>query len=152
MTSRIAVVALALVLHASVALAQRLALMVTPSTISFASADPDTTPTIAGTPITITVRVQQSTNLQPWQLTVQANGDLMSGTDAIDTSQVAWTASPAPPFQNGTLSKTVATRMASGTGNVNPATSGSVVFRLTNSWNYTAGLYSQTLVFTLSAP
>lgn len=151
MTSRIAAVGLALVLHASVAAAQRLTLTVTPSTISFASADPDTTPTIASTPITVTVRVQQSTNLQPWQLTVQANGDLISGTDAIDASQVTWTASPAP-FLSGSLSKTVATRMASGTGNVNPAASGSVVFRLTNSWNYTAGLYSQTLVFTLSAP
>jgi len=150
MTVRIALAGMALLLHASLASAQKLALTVTPSTITFASADPDTTPTIDSAPIAITVRVQQNT--QPWQLTVQASGDLLSGTDTIDATQVTWTASPTPPFQNGTLSKSVAVRMASGTGNVNPASSGSVVFRLANSWNYTAGLYSQTLVFTLSAP
>jgi len=42
--------------------------------------------------------------------------------------------------------------MASGTGNVNPATNGSVTFRLANAWNYNAGLYTQTVTFTLSAP
>ena len=150
-TVRFALAVMALLLQSSWVSAQRLTLTVTPATITFASADPDTTPVIAGTPITIGIRVQQNTE-QPWQLTVQANGDLISGTAAIDASQVTWTASPAPPFQNGTLSKSVAGQMASGTGNVNQATSGSVVFRLANSWNYTAGLYSQTLVFTLSAP
>ena len=152
MTRRLAIAALVLLLHASCAAAQKLTLTVTPSTITFASADPDTTPTIAGTPVAVTVRVQQSTSQQPWQLTVQGTGDLVSGTDTIDATQVTWTAAPAPPFQDGTLNRSVATRMASGTGNVNPAASGSIVFRLTNSWNYTAGLYSQTLVFTLSAP
>jgi hypothetical protein len=50
------------------------------------------------------------------------------------------------------MSKVAAQTLASGTGNLNPAVSGSVVFRLANSWNYSAGIYSQTLVFTLSAP
>lgn len=150
-TVRITLVGLALLLNASIAAAQKVALTVTPSTITFASADPDTTPTIDSAPIVVTVRVQQNAQ-QPWQLTVQASGDLLSGTNTIGATQVTWTASPAPPFQNGTLSNLVAVRMASGTGNVNPASSGSVVFRLANSWNYTAGLYSQTLVFTLSAP
>lgn len=150
-TVRITLVGLALLLNASIAAAQKVALTVTPSTITFASADPDTTPTIDSAPIVVTVRVQQNAQ-QPWQLTVQASGDLLSGTNTIGATQVTWTASPAPPFQNGTLSNLVAVRMASGTGNVTPASSGSVVFRLANSWNYTAGLYSQTLVFTLSAP
>jgi hypothetical protein len=149
--ARIAIVALAFALGASRASAQKLTLDVTPSTVTFASADPDTTPAIVSAPITVSVRVQQSNGV-PWQLTVQAGGDLTSGAEAIDASQVAWTASPAPPFQDGTLSKSVAQRMASGTGNLNPATTGSVVFRLANSWNYSAGFYSQTLVFTLSAP
>jgi hypothetical protein len=65
---------------------------------------------------------------------------------------VSWTATPAPPYQSGTLSKTIAQRVASGTGNVNPAVNGSVTFRLANSWLYSAGNYTQTLVFTLSAP
>lgn len=148
--TRISIVALALLLHASRASAQKLSLSVTPSTVAFASADPDTTPTITSTAVVVTVRVQQ--NSGPWQLTVQANGDLISGTASIDATQVTWTASPAPPFKDGTVSKIVAQSMASGTGNVNPATSGSVIFRLANSWTYAAGLYSQALVFTLSAP
>jgi hypothetical protein len=57
-----------------------------------------------------------------------------------------------PPFQNGTLSKTVAQRLAGGIGNLNPTATGQIAFRLANSWNYTAGLYTQTIVFTLSAP
>jgi hypothetical protein len=50
------------------------------------------------------------------------------------------------------LNKVVGQTMASGTGNLNPAIGGSVVFRLANSWTYSAGFYSQTVVFTLSAP
>jgi hypothetical protein len=83
---------------------------------------------------------------------VLAGGDLMSGGTAVDITNVSWTATPAPPFQNGTMSKTVAQRMAAGTGNVNPAENGSVTFRLANAWTYSAGIYTQTLVLTLSAP
>ena len=61
-------------------------------------------------------------------------------------------ATPAPPLQNGTLSKTVPQRIASGTGNVNPDSIGSITFRLANSWTYDLGSYTQTILFTLSAP
>jgi hypothetical protein len=87
-----------------------------------------------------------------WHLSVLANGDLVSGSSTIPVTNVTWTATPAPPFQNGTLSRTTAQRMAGGTGNLNPAVHGSVIFRLVNSWTYTAGTYTQTLVFTLSSP
>jgi len=140
----------ALLLQPACAWAQRLTLTVSQSNIAFVADDPDSTPTIASAPIVVTVRVQQSPG--PWHLSVQANGDLLSGASSIDATQVTWTASPAPPFQNGTLNKVVGQTMASGTGNVNPAVSGSVVFRLANSWTYSAGFYSQTVVFTLSAP
>ena len=125
-------------------------LSVSPASIVFASADPDVAPVVIAAPVTVQIRVRQ--NAGPWQLTVLANGDLISGADTVDITNVTWTASPAPPFQSGTLSKTVAQRVASGTANVNPPQSGSVTFRLANSWNYAAGTYSQTLVFTLSAP
>lgn len=128
----------------------KLDLSVSPSSIVFASADPDLVPLVTAAPITVQIRVRQNTG--PWQLTVTANGDLNSGADTVDITNVTWTATPAPPFQGGTLSKTVAQRVASGTGTVNPAQNGSVAFRLANSWNYAAGTYSQTLVFTLSAP
>jgi hypothetical protein len=150
MRARLLAVTAALLLHGSWASAQRLTLTVSQPTVAFVAGDPDTTPSISANPIVVTVRVQQ--NSGPWQLSVQTGGDLQSGTSSIDAAQVTWTASPSPPFQNGTLSKVSGQTMASGTGNVNPAMSSSVVFRLANSWTYSAGLYSQTVVFTLSAP
>jgi len=128
----------------------QLDLSISPASITFASADPDVSPTVAAAPVVVTVRVRQ--NSGSWTLTVLAGGDLLAGPSTVDITNVSWTATPAPPYQNGTLSKTVAQRLASGTGNVNPAANGSVTFRLANSWLYSAGSYTQTLVFTLSAP
>jgi hypothetical protein len=125
-------------------------LSISPASITFASADPDVSPTVAAAPIVVRVRVRQ--NAGTWTLTVLAGGDLIAGPSTVDITNVSWTATPAPPYQNGTLSKTVAQRMASGTGNVNPAENGSVTFRMANSWTYSAGTYTQTLIFTLSAP
>jgi hypothetical protein len=128
----------------------QLDLSISPASITFASADPDVNPSIAAAPVIISVRVRQ--NLGNWTLTVLAGGDLIAGPATVDITNVSWTATPAPPYQSGTLSKTIAQRVASGTGNVNPAANGSVTFRLANSWLYSAGNYTQTLVFTLSAP
>ncbi len=128
----------------------QLDLTISPLSISFASANPDTTPVVTAAPIVVTVRVRQ--NAGPWTLTVLANGDLLSGPSSVDISNVTWTATPAPPFQGGTLSKTVAQPVASGAGTVNPAQNGSVTFRLANAWTYNAGNYTQTIVFTLSTP
>jgi len=128
----------------------KLDITITPVTIAFPLSDPDTVPTISATPIQVTYRVRQ--NNGPWTLTVLASGDLIAGGATVDISNVTWVATPAPPFQNGVLSKTVAQRLASGTDNINPARQGQVTFRLANSWTYTAGLYTQTIVFTLTAP
>jgi hypothetical protein len=128
----------------------RLDISITPVTTTFPLSDPDTVPIIAATPVQITYRIRQ--NDGPWTLTVLADGDLLAGPSTVDISNVAWVAAPAPPFQSGVLSKTVAQRLASGTGTVNPARQGQVTFRLANSWNYTAGLYTQTVVFTLTTP
>jgi len=133
------------------AAAQRLDLSVSPLTISFPLADPDTVPIVSSVAAQLTYRVRQNNN-QPWTLTVLAMGDLISGLSTVDISSVSWIATPAPPFQNGTLSKTVAQRLAAGDGNINPTATGQIAFRLANSWNYTAGLYTQTIVFTLAAP
>ena len=135
----------------STAVAQRLDLSLSTAVITFPSSDPDTVPVIPAAPVQVTYRVRQNNNA-PWSLTVLAAGDLISGPSRVDISNVTWVATPAPPFQNGTLSKTVAQRVASGTGNVNPDTLGSITFRLANSWTYTTGTYMQTILFTLSAP
>ena len=145
-----ALVLLALLLAPAAASAQRLELSVSPGVISFAPVDPDSAPVLLSAPITLTYRIRQLNG--PWQLTVLASGDLMSGGSSVDISNVSWVATPAPPFQNGTLNQTVAQVLATGVGNVNPARTGSLTFRLKNSWTYDTGTYTQTVVFTLSTP
>jgi hypothetical protein len=147
----IVVVSAVLLLAPASALAQKLDLSLSPAVITFPSSDPDTVPLVLAAPIQITYRVRSNGN-SPWALTVLAAGDLISGASRVDISNVTWVATPAPPFQNGTLSKTVAQRVASGNGNVNPDTIGSITFRLANSWTYSTGTYTQTVLFTLSAP
>ena len=131
--------------------AQDLLLTITPATISFASADPDTTPSIAAPAITVRYHVRNN-DTGSWQISLLATSDLTAGTATIGINNVTWTASPTPPFQPGTLSSTVAQTLASGTGNVQNTTIGTVVFRLANSWTYNVGTYSTSVVFTLTAP
>jgi len=134
------------------AAAQRLDLSVSPTIISFPPADPDVFPVVTSAPVTISYRIRQVKGKESWQLTVLSSGDLLAGGSAVDISNVSWVATPSPPFRNGTLSKTVAQVVASGNGNVNPTASGSLTFRMANSWTYSTGTYTQTLVFTLSSP
>ena len=138
-------------LPATPAAAQLLNLTVSPAVISIPSADPDIAPEVSSPPVTVEYRVRQN-NQGAWLLTVLASGDLVSGGSTIDISAVSWVATPSPPFQNGTLSKTVAQTVAAGTDNVANPSTGTVIFRLANSWTYDAGIYTQTLVFTLSTP
>lgn len=146
-----AALVLAVLCRPESAAAQKLQLSITPSVITFPSSDPDAVPVILAAPVTITYRVQQN-NGGTWSLTVLAAGDLIAGPATVDISNVTWVATPAPPFQNGTLNKTVAQRVASGAGDANPAATGSLTFRLANSWTYSTGTYTQTVLFTLSAP
>jgi hypothetical protein len=136
---------------ATPASAQQVDLSVSPSSFSFSSADPDTTPSISSGTVTVTYRVRANGG-GGWRITLLAGGDLSSGAATIPISNVTWGASPSPPFQAGTLNSGVAQTLASGSGNVNPAQNGSVVFSLANSWSYSSGFYAQNVVFTLSAP
>ena len=125
-------------------------LALSPMTISFPSSDPDTVPSVAAAPVQVTYIAFPSGG-RPWVISVQANGHLVSGAATIDISNVTWTATPNPPFANGTLSASVAQTLATGT-NLALFQSGFVTFRLANSWNYSAGTYTQTITFTLSTP
>jgi hypothetical protein len=124
-------------------------LNISPTTISFPSADPDTVPLVSAPPVQVSYTVVALPG-QPWTISVRADGDLVSGPATIPISNVTWVATPNPPFRNGTLS-TLAQPVANGTG---PAllSNGNVTFRLANSWNYSVGTYTQSIVFTLSSP
>ena len=133
------------------AAAQRVNLTVTPKHVSFPSADPDAVPVVTAQPLTVRYQVRGNGN-QAWRLTVLAAGDFADGGAAIDVGNVSWTATPSPPFQAGTLSSTVEQTVASGAGDVQPPRSGTLVFQMNNLWTYNVGVYTQTIVFTLSAP
>jgi hypothetical protein len=152
---RPAVLALAacvpVLVFAASAESQTLDLAIAPSTITFAVADPDTTPSVAAPSVTVSYRVRNNAGGN-WRISLLAGGDLTAGAATIPITNVTWTASPTPRFQAGTLSRTLAQTLASGTGNVTNTTTGSVVFRLANSWTYNVGTYSTSVVFTLTAP
>jgi hypothetical protein len=120
--------------------------------VNFTLGDPDVNPIVVAPPVTVSYRIRGLQGKATWQLTVLALGDLVSGPSTVDISNVTWVATPAPPFQNGTLNRTVAQVVASGAGSENPSQVGSFTFRMNNSWNYDSGIYSQTIVFTLSTP
>ncbi|MEW5983522.1 MAG: hypothetical protein AB1806_14305 [Acidobacteriota bacterium] len=115
------------------------------SSVTFPAADPDTTPVIAAPPLTITFYSLR----RNWQITVIASGDLTSGSSSIPISNVSWTATPAPPFQDGVMSSTVAQLVAS--GNAWVYMTGTIFYSLVNSWTYNVGTYSVTITYTLSA-
>ena len=131
------------------AFSQILTLNVNPTSISFSDADPDLTPSIAAN-TTVNVRIGVRRNgTNNWRLTHLASGDL---SPSIPISNISWTVTPQPPFINGSMSRSVAQTAAQGTGNVNPARTGSFTFRIANLWSYNTGNFSVATTFTLSAP
>jgi phage tail sheath gpL-like len=120
------------------------------ATVSFANADPDTTPSIAASEGAITVTAKGKTAAgSNITLTLQAADDLKSGTDVILASAVTWTAT-GTGFVAGTMSKAAAVSVGSWTGSGNRA--GSLSFALVNSWSYPTGSYSAAATYTLTAP
>ena len=122
-------------------------LRIFPLSINFRAADPDQEPVIAAdSPIMVEI---SSGMTREWKLTLMANGNLIGGKGmSIAIQNVRWTATPSPPFINGTLSLNRPQLLASGRGEKEII--GELNFFLNNSWDYQAGDYSQTLSFTLT--
>jgi hypothetical protein len=118
--------------------------------LSFPDADPDLVPQVpaAGGPITITAKARAQNNGLV-TLTVQADDDLRSGVNVLPVSLISWTGS-GPGFVSGTLSRgapqTVGSWLGSGVRN------GTLTFRFENRWTHPSGIYTVTLIYTLSAP
>jgi hypothetical protein len=134
----------------SVTVAARAKLSLSSSTVSFASADPDTTPSIAATEGAITISAKGKTSSgSAITLSVLASDDLRSGSDTIAISNVTWTATGAG-FAAGTLSRTVAQPVGSWTNS--GSRTGTQAYALANSWTYPAGSYTARATYTLAAP
>ena len=173
---------LALLLFAATTVAQAAAsyTFTVTATLNFPSANPNTTPSISGTAPVVAQIVIVDPNRENFRIMVQANGaNLTSGTDTIAVGNITWTATaafttacPVPPpppcnVQNAASITATAGTQTLTTSAVNSATgfdgrqtsatdtyTGTVThnFFLANSWLYTTGSYTQSLLFTFASP
>ena len=136
-------------LTVNVTVSDRAKLTLGTGAINFADADPDVMPSIAAVenPVTVTVKAQTG-GASTVTLTIQANGDLESGSDTIDIDNVTWTASGAG-FVAGTMDTAVQT---AGSWTGSGRRDGTFSYFLGNGWGHAAGSYTQTVVYTLTAP
>jgi hypothetical protein len=118
------------------------------ASITFADADPDVSPTITATGLSVDVKARKASGNVT--LAVAADGPLTSAaSDTIALTNLTWTASGDPGYVAGTMStsdQTLGTFAASGNF------SGTQTYQLTNSWTYATGDYSATITYTLTVP
>jgi hypothetical protein len=172
---------LALLLFAATTVAQAAAsyTFTVTATLNFPSANPNTTSSISGTAPVVAQIVIVDPQRENFRIMVQANGaNLTSGTDTIAVGNITWTATAAfttacpsapPPcnVQNAasitatagtqTLTTSVVNSATGNDGRQNTTTdtyTGTVThnFFLANSWFYTTGSYTQSLLFTFASP
>jgi hypothetical protein len=117
------------------------------ASITFPDADPDTSPTVTGGPVTVTSSVRTGSTAKP-SLTVLCT-DLKSGSDSITIDNVSWTAT-GDGYQPGTMNSATAQTAGSWTGS--NSYNGSFTYSLVNKWTYATGSYSATATYTLTAP
>ena len=120
------------------------------TSLAFPDADPDVVPQIvaAGGPLTITAKARASAG-GTVTLTVVSTDDLRSGLNVIPAAVLSWTAS-GPGFVNGTLNGI--TPQTVGSWNGSGVRTGTQTFRFANSWMYSSGTYSVSLLYTLTSP
>jgi len=112
--------------------------------------DVDANPSIPATGGAITITAKgKTTGGATITLTVQASGDLVSGSDTIAISNVTWVGSGAGYATAGTMSTTA---QSVGSWTNSGSRSGTQTFALANSWDYVVGNYSASAVYTLTAP
>jgi phage tail sheath gpL-like len=120
------------------------------ATVSFPDADPDLVPSISNSEGAVTVTAKgKTTTGSNVTLTLQAAGDLASGSDTIPISNVTWTATGAG-YVAGTMSSGSAVSVGSWLNSGNRT--GQLSFFLLNSWDYEVGTYSVGATYTLTAP
>jgi hypothetical protein len=131
-------------------LASSAQLTITPSSINFPNADPDTVPSIKANenPVTVTANAQ-TLGTNTVTLSALARGDLISGSNTIAIGNVTWTAT-GTGYRAGTMSRTTPQTAGRWTGS--GYRTGTFSFFLKNSWSYATGNYTQTVTYTLTAP
>ncbi len=112
--------------------------------------NPDVDPIIESASSQITVQCKARAGpASDVSLTIQAAGDLLSGSDSISINNINWIAS-GNGFLNGTMNNTFPQTMGSWKGG--GVYTGRISFRLINRWEYSSGDYSTTALLTLTVP
>ena len=127
----------------------RTALALSPMSLSFPNADPDSVPKVSPSEGSLSVNVITRFVSGQAILTVLASDDLRSGMTIIPVSALKWTATGAG-YVGGTVNKSVAQPMASWNNSGNYL--GAVSFTFDNSWTYAIGSYATILTYTLTTP
>jgi hypothetical protein len=120
------------------------------NSLTFPDADPDLVPHVPALqgPVTITAKARAPQG-DVVTLTVQASDDLRSGITVLPASLVTWAGS-GPGFVSGTLSASAAQLVATWTGS--GVHTGTQTYLFENRWTHPTGIYTVTLVYTLSVP
>ncbi len=133
--------------------AQNFTLTITPTSFSFPSGDPDTTPEVASPVITIGYKAAGIGNRPQdphlWHIAVHAT-DFTNGSDQIPLGNIRWTATA--PFASGPALSTTDQTIYNGDGNMTAIKYATLTFYLQNLWTYKVGTYNTTIVFTVSLP
>ncbi|MDD5543224.1 MAG: hypothetical protein PHX83_08620 [Acidobacteriia bacterium] len=139
-------------------------LTISPTSISFADANPTTNPSItANSTVLIGIAVAGASSTQAWSVHGMANGDLNSATSSIPISNVSWTGVQSSGncpsghtciCDNGTMSKTTPVNLINGVANTQtgPGFQCTATFSMVNSWSYDSASYTQSFVITFTSP
>jgi len=137
------------IVNISATVSARAKLTLSSLSVAFPDADPDVTPSIVATPLTVDVKTR-TTAASNVTLTVLASDDLKAGSDVITINNLTWTVS-GTGMAAGTMNKVTAQSLGGWTGSGN-RTGMTQTYALANSWAYATGSYGSTVTYTLTAP
>lgn len=120
------------------------------TSISFPDADPDDVPQVPalGGALLITAKARATAGTLV-VLTVVATDDLRSGVSVLPASNITWSSTGAG-FVSGTLSASAPATLGSWVGS--GARSGTQQLYFRNLWTHPTGIYTTSIVYTLSVP
>jgi len=111
--------------------------------------DINTVVPVQATPLTVSAKARVPPNTRI-VLTVQADGPFTSGVTTIPVNKLTWTMT-GPGFQSGGTANANAAKML-GSWRGSGSWTGQQTYQFLDSWDYAVGVYSLTMMYTISAP
>jgi hypothetical protein len=111
--------------------------------------DINTVVPVDATPLIVSAKARVAPNTRI-VMTVKADGPFTSGAATIPVNKLTWTTS-GPGFQSGGTANDNAAKMM-GSWRGSGSWTGTQVYQFLDSWDYTVGVYTVTMLYTISAP